>query len=79
MRVLYSFPTRLGTAGIGTTAWHGVAGLAEHGVEVTVVAATCERPLPDGVHLIETLRPAGLKIPFRALGFDRAVQLHGNL
>ena len=76
MRVLYSFPTRLGTAGIGTTAWHGVAGLAEHGVEVTVVAASCERPLPAGVRLIETLRPAGVKIPFRALGFDRAVRLH---
>ena len=36
MRVLYSFPTRLGTAGIGTTAWQPIAGLAEHGVEVTV-------------------------------------------
>jgi glycosyltransferase involved in cell wall biosynthesis len=76
MRVLYSFPTRLGTSGIGTTAWHGVAGLAEHGVEVTVVCASCERPLPDGVRLVETLRPAGIKVPFRALGFDRAVRLH---
>jgi glycosyltransferase involved in cell wall biosynthesis len=76
MRVLYSFPTRLGTTGIGTTAWHGIAGLAEHGVDVTVVAASCERPLPEGVRLIETLRPAGVKIPFRALGFDRAVRLH---
>ena len=46
MRVLYSFPTRLGTSGIGTTAWQQIAGLAEHGVDVTVVCATCERPLP---------------------------------
>jgi glycosyltransferase involved in cell wall biosynthesis len=76
MRVLYSFPTRLGTAGIGTTAWHGVAGLAENGAEVTVVCATCERPLPEGVELVETLRPAGVKVPFRLLGFDRAVGLH---
>jgi glycosyltransferase involved in cell wall biosynthesis len=76
MRVLYSFPTRLGTTGIGTTAWHGIAGLAEHGAEVTVVCATCERALPAGVRLIETLRPAGVKIPFRAFGFDRAVALH---
>jgi glycosyltransferase involved in cell wall biosynthesis len=76
MRVLYSFPTRLGTTGIGTTAWHGVAGLVEHGVEVTVVCASCERTLPDGVRLIETLRPAGVKIPFRALGFDRALRVH---
>ena len=76
MRVLYSFPTRLGTSGIGTTAWHQVVGLAEHGVDVTVVCGTCERPLPADVEVIETLRPAGVKIPFRALGFDRAVALH---
>jgi glycosyltransferase involved in cell wall biosynthesis len=76
MRVLYSFPTRLGTPGIGTTAWYQIAGLAEHGHEVTVVAATCERPLPEGVQLIETLRPVGVKVPFRLLGFDRAVELH---
>jgi glycosyltransferase involved in cell wall biosynthesis len=76
MRVLYSFPTRLGTSGIGTTAWEQVAGLAGHGVGVTVVCGTCERPLPDGVELLETLRPAGVKLPFRALGFDRAVALH---
>ena len=76
MRVLYSFPTRLGTTGIGTTAWHGIVGLVEHGVEVTVVCASCERPLPDEVRLIETLRPLGVKVPFRLLGFDRAVRLH---
>ena len=79
MRALYSFPTRLGTPGIGTTAWHQVVGLAEHGVEVTVMAGSCERPLPAGVRLIETLRPIGVKIPFRALGFDRAVRLHDRL
>jgi glycosyltransferase involved in cell wall biosynthesis len=76
MHVLYSFPTRLGTTGIGTTAWHQIVALAEHGVEVTAVCASCERPLPDGVRLIETLRPAGVKVPFRALGFERAVRLH---
>jgi glycosyltransferase involved in cell wall biosynthesis len=32
--------------------------------------------VPDGVRVIETLRVAGLKIPFRALGFMRAVGLH---
>lgn len=76
MRVLYSFPTRLGTSGIGTTAWHQVAGLAEYGVAVTVVCATLERPLPAGVRVIETLRPAGVKVPLRALGLERALRLH---
>jgi glycosyltransferase involved in cell wall biosynthesis len=76
MRVLYSFPTRLGTTGIGTTAWQQIAAVAEHGVHVTAICASCERPLPAGVRLIETLRPAGVKLPFRVLGFDRAVRLH---
>jgi glycosyltransferase involved in cell wall biosynthesis len=53
-----------------------VAGLAEHGVEVTVACATCERQVPDGVRVIETLRIAGVKIPFRSLGLMRAVALH---
>jgi glycosyltransferase involved in cell wall biosynthesis len=76
MHVLYSFPTRLGTTGIGTTAWHQVAGLAEHGVEVTLACGSLERPLPAGVRVIETLRPAGLKLPYRLVGFDRAMRLH---
>ena len=46
MRVLYSFPTRLGTSGIGMTAWHQVAALAEHGHAVTVVCGTNERTFP---------------------------------
>ena len=44
MHVLYSFPTRLGTSGIGTTAWEQVAGLAEHGVDVTVVCGDLRAP-----------------------------------
>jgi glycosyltransferase involved in cell wall biosynthesis len=76
MRVLYSFPTRLGTTGIGTTAWHQIEGLAGAGVAVTAVCATCERPLPEGVELVETLRPAGVRVPFRVLGLERTVALH---
>ena len=79
MQAFYSFPTRLGTPGIGTTAWHQVAGLAEHGVEVTAVCASCERTPPEGVRVVETLRVGGIKIPFRALGFIRAVGLHDRL
>jgi glycosyltransferase involved in cell wall biosynthesis len=76
LRVLYSFPTRLGTPGIGTTAWHQIEGLAGAGVSVTAVCATCERPLPDGVEVVETLRPAGVRVPFRILGLERTVALH---
>jgi len=75
-RVLFSFSTRLGTPGIGTTAWNQVAALAEQGVQVTVACGSLERPLPLSVRVIETLRPAGIKLPYRALGFDRTVDLH---
>jgi glycosyltransferase involved in cell wall biosynthesis len=76
VRLLYSFPTRLGTPGIGTTAWNQVVGVADHCSAVTVVCASAERPLPPGVRVIETLRVLGVKVPFRALGFMRAVRLH---
>ena len=76
MRLLYSFPTRLGTPGIGATAWNQVVGVADHCSAVTVVCASAERPLPAGIRVIETLRVLGVKVPFRALGFMRAVRTH---
>jgi glycosyltransferase involved in cell wall biosynthesis len=76
LRVLFAFSTRLGTPGIGTTGWHQAAELAAKGVELTVACASLERPLPPQVRVIETLRPLGVRLPFRALGFDRTVALH---
>jgi glycosyltransferase involved in cell wall biosynthesis len=76
LRVLYSFPTRLGTPGIGSTAWYQVAGLVEQGARVTVVTGSLERPLPGVERVVETMRVAGRRIPYRALGFDRAVRRH---
>jgi glycosyltransferase involved in cell wall biosynthesis len=77
MRVLYTFPTRLGVSGIGTTAWEQIAGLAGRGVEITVVCGSLERALPDAVAVHETMRaPGGVKIPYRAVGKDRALAWH---
>ena len=75
-RVLYSFPTRLGTPGIGTTAYEQVAGLARDGHDVTVVCGSLERPLPDGVAVRETMRVAGVRVPYRLVGKDRALAHH---
>jgi glycosyltransferase involved in cell wall biosynthesis len=79
LRVLYSFPTRLGTPGIGTTAWHQVAGLIEQGTEVTLACGSLERPLPGLHRCVETMRLAGVRIPYRALGLERAGRLHDLL
>ena len=50
--------------------------MAEHCSSLTVACASCERGLPSGIRVIETLRPAGVKLPFRALGLMRAIALH---
>jgi glycosyltransferase involved in cell wall biosynthesis len=65
----------LGRSGIGTTAWHQVSGLIEAGQEVTVACGTCERPV-EGAHVIETMRVASVRIPYRAIGVERAWKLH---
>ncbi|WP_053226879.1 glycosyltransferase family 4 protein [Solirubrobacter soli] len=76
MRVLYSFPTRLGTSGIGTTAWHGVTGLTGIGVTVDVTAGSVERPADGATVRFESMRVGPLKLPYRALGLERAMAYH---
>ncbi len=75
-RVLYSFPARLGRTGIGMTAWHQVTGLIAAGVEVHVFCGTCEREIPGVKHLHETMRPAGIRLPYGVLGIRRAYRWH---
>jgi glycosyltransferase involved in cell wall biosynthesis len=76
LHVLYTFPLRLGVPGIGMTAWHQVRGLVQLGVKITLCCGTCERPLP-GVHsLVETMKLARVRIPYRLMGFMRAIRRH---
>jgi glycosyltransferase involved in cell wall biosynthesis len=76
LRVLLSFPGRIGTTGIGTTAWHEATSLANNGVEVWVACGSVEREMP-GVHVLaESMRIAGLRVPYRAVGVDRATAYH---
>jgi D-inositol-3-phosphate glycosyltransferase len=76
VRVLLSFSTRIGTPGIGTIAWHQATGLASHGAEVHVACGSVERDLPGVEVALETMRIAGLKVPYRLVGFERATELH---
>jgi glycosyltransferase involved in cell wall biosynthesis len=76
LRVLLSFSTRIGTAGIGMTAWHQATGLAARGAQVHLVTGSIERDMP-GVHVErETMRLWGRNVPYRAIGFDRATAFH---
>ena len=76
LSVLYSFPQRLGLPGVGTTAWHQVAGVVERGLRVTLFCGSCERPVP-GVHrVVQTMKLGPIPLSYRLLGHDRAMAWH---
>ena len=76
IRVLYSFPLKLGADRICTTAWHQVDGLANAGADVTVFPASICRPLPVQVKVRPTLARGKFRIPNRALGRMLYAHLH---
>lgn len=76
LRVLHSFPHRLGMSRICTTAWHEIDSVAEAGVEMLVMAGDCVRPFPRPLRVETTLSCGRLRIPYRLLGAYRACALH---
>ncbi len=79
VRVLYSFPHKIGAERIATTAWHQVADVAAAGGEVTVAVGVVHRPLPAGVGVHTTLSRGRLRLPYRALGTVRTLALHDQI
>jgi D-inositol-3-phosphate glycosyltransferase len=76
MRVLYSFPHKLGAQRICYTAWQQVNGLANAGAEVLVFPGVLHKPLPVGVKVHPTLAWGKLRVPYKLLGTMRACALH---
>jgi glycosyltransferase involved in cell wall biosynthesis len=76
VRVLYSFPHRLGAARICTTAWYQVKGVAAAGAAVTVFAGSVSRDVPKSVRVHTTLAWNKFRLPYRLLGSRRACALH---
>lgn len=76
IRVLHSFPNRLGKARICTTAWYEIDSVAEAGAEMLVMAGDSVRPFPRPVHVRTTLSRGSLRIPYRLIGALRACALH---
>jgi glycosyltransferase involved in cell wall biosynthesis len=79
VRVLYSFPLKIGANRICYTAWQQVRGLAVAGADVTVYPGCVSRPLPSTVAVRPTLARGRLRIPYRILGHDKAFRLHDSL
>ncbi len=79
VRVLYSFPLRLGADRICYTAWQQVNGLAGAGADLLVCPASLGRPVPNGVRVSPTLALGKLRVPYRIVGNMRAAALHDRI
>jgi D-inositol-3-phosphate glycosyltransferase len=79
LRVLHSFPHRLGADRICTTAWHEIDSVAAAGAEMTVIAGDLIRPFPQPVRIQKTFAWGRLRLPYRILGTRRMCALHDFL
>jgi len=79
IRVLYSFPHKLGAGRICYTAWQQVEGLAAAGADLLVMPGSLCRPVPAGVQVCPTLARGRLRIPYKLLGRLRSLALHDRI
>jgi glycosyltransferase involved in cell wall biosynthesis len=79
IRVLYSFPHRLGASRICYTAWQQVNGLAEAGAQVHLWPASLGRAVPMGVKTQPTLAWGPIRMPYKLVGSMRAFAMHDQI
>jgi glycosyltransferase involved in cell wall biosynthesis len=79
VRVLFSFPLRLGADRICGIAWQQVNGLAAAGAEVLVFPASISRPVRPDVRVSPTLARGKLRLPYKIVGTMRACAWHDHL
>jgi glycosyltransferase involved in cell wall biosynthesis len=79
IRVLYSFPHKLGADRICTTAWYQVNGAADAGAEILVFPGVLHRPVAPGVKVRPTLAWGKLRISYKLVGSLRACKLHDRI
>lgn len=79
VRVLYSFPHKLGADRICYTAWQQVNGLAEAGADLLVFPGVLHKPVPANVKVQPTLAWGKLRISYKILGRMRACALHDHI
>jgi len=75
IRVLYTFPHKLGADRICYTAWQQVNGLAAAGADLLVFPGVLHRSVPANVRVRPTLAWGKVRIPYKLLG-RRAFALH---
>jgi glycosyltransferase involved in cell wall biosynthesis len=76
LRVLYSFPHKIGAGGVCYAAWQHVKHLREAGAEVTVFPGVLHQPFPPGVRVLPTLSRGKLRIPYKLFGRMGSCKIH---
>ena len=76
LRVLYSFPHKIGATGVCYAAWQHVKNLRDAGAEVTVFPGVLHRPFPSGIRVQTTLSRGNLRISYKILGRMTSCKLH---
>jgi glycosyltransferase involved in cell wall biosynthesis len=79
IRVLQSFPHKIGAGRICHIAWQQAAGVADAGIDVLVMPGVVHKPLPDNVRVRPTLARGRARVPYRAIGRARALALHDRI
>lgn len=79
LRILHSFPHRLGMSRICDIAWHQIDGTAAAGAEMHVLAGDLVRPFQRPIQVKKTLAWGRFRIPGRVLGTRRLCALHDFL
>ena len=79
VRVLFSFPLRLGADRICGIAWHQVDGLAAAGADVLAFPSSLGWAVRSGVRVRPTLARGKLRLPYRLLGTMRSCALHDRI
>jgi glycosyltransferase involved in cell wall biosynthesis len=79
IRVLYSFPHKLGADRICYTAWQQVNGLAAAGADVLAFPGVLHRAVPPTVEVHPTLARGKLRISYKVVGTMRALAWHDHI
>jgi glycosyltransferase involved in cell wall biosynthesis len=79
IKVLYSFPNKLGADRICYTAWQQVESLASAGADLLVLPGVLHKPLGGNVKVRPTLARGKLRISYKLLGAMRACALHDRI
>jgi glycosyltransferase involved in cell wall biosynthesis len=79
VRVLYSFPHKLGADRICYTAWQQVLSLAAAGAEVVAMPGVLHRAVPESVVVRPTLSRGKYRVPYKLLGVTNASRLHDHI